>query len=166
MKYYAQISGREFEFRDERTLDESCGSSIAGQDTALHSIGGSLYSLLTDGHSHEVFVSPVSGGYRVQICGKSHFVAVESEKERFVRSLVSRNDETSMGFELKAPMPGLVMKILVRPGQSVKRGQGLCIIEAMKMENEIRSPVDGVVGKVFKGPADSVEKGALLMLFE
>ncbi len=166
MKYYAKTDGREFKFDPELITPGGLGETVSTRTTALDAINGNLFSLISDGTSHEIFVSKVDGGYRVQICGRAHFVSVENEKERFVRSLVSRNDEEDSRFELKAPMPGLVMKVLVEPGQAVKRGEGLCIIEAMKMENEIRSPVDGVVTKIFKKPSDSVEKDALLMRLE
>ena len=67
--------------------------------------------------------------------------------------------------ELKAPMPGLVLKVFVKHGESVKKGDSLFILEAMKMENIIKSPVDTVVGAIKIKPGDKVEKGQILLQF-
>ncbi|MFL5381405.1 MAG: biotin/lipoyl-containing protein, partial [Longimicrobiaceae bacterium] len=65
-----------------------------------------------------------------------------------------------------APMPGLVLKVEVEVGQAVKAGQGLVIVEAMKMENELKAPADGVVAKVLVQERQTVEKGATLIVLE
>ncbi|TSJ44296.1 biotin/lipoyl-binding protein [Mucilaginibacter corticis] len=67
--------------------------------------------------------------------------------------------------ELKAPMPGLVLKIFVEEGMAIKKGDSLIILEAMKMENIIKSPVDTVVRSVKIKPGDKVEKGQILLQF-
>jgi biotin carboxyl carrier protein len=67
--------------------------------------------------------------------------------------------------ELKAPMPGLVLKIFVKDGDAVQKGDSLFILEAMKMENIIRSPVDTVVKTIKIKPGDKVEKGQILVQF-
>ena len=67
--------------------------------------------------------------------------------------------------ELKAPMPGLVLKVMVNVGDEVKKGDNLFILEAMKMENIIKSPADVVVKTVKIKPADKVEKGQVLLQF-
>ena len=65
-----------------------------------------------------------------------------------------------------APMPGLVLSVMVEPGQSVRTGDGLLVLEAMKMENELRAPTDGVVKALHITPGDTVSKNALLLEFE
>jgi biotin carboxyl carrier protein len=67
--------------------------------------------------------------------------------------------------ELKAPMPGLVLKVFIKSGDTVQKGDSLFILEAMKMENIIKSPVDTVVGAIKIKPGDKVEKGQVLLLF-
>jgi biotin carboxyl carrier protein len=64
---------------------------------------------------------------------------------------------------LKALMPGRVVRLLVNNGDSVRRGQSLLILEAMKMENDIQSPVDGVVDEIFVSSGDTVEAGGQLL---
>ncbi|NJE05907.1 acetyl-CoA carboxylase biotin carboxyl carrier protein subunit [Thermococcus sp. M36] len=62
-----------------------------------------------------------------------------------------------------APMPGKILKILVKEGENVKTGQGLLILEAMKMENEIPAPKDGVVKKILVKEGDTVDTGQTLI---
>ena len=67
--------------------------------------------------------------------------------------------------EIKAPMPGMVLKVFVSEGMEVKKGDNLFILEAMKMENIIKSPADVVVKTVKIKPGDKVEKGQVLLMF-
>ena len=72
-------------------------------------------------------------------------------------------DETGAGGVLKAMMPGRVVRLFVKNGDTVRRGQSLLILEAMKMENEIQSPIDGTIKEVFVSPGDTVDSGAPLV---
>ena len=65
--------------------------------------------------------------------------------------------------DVKAPMPGLILDVLVEEGQEVKKGDHLLILEAMKMENVIKSPSDGLVTGLHAIKGDSVEKGKILL---
>ena len=68
------------------------------------------------------------------------------------------------GDTVSAPMPGTVLKVNVTVGQSVKAGDVLCVLEAMKMENEIKAPVDGKVAQVLATKGANVETGAALVV--
>jgi biotin carboxyl carrier protein len=74
-----------------------------------------------------------------------------------------REDESSAGGVVKALMPGRVVRVLVSKGDTVRKGTGLLILEAMKMENEIVAPADGVVDELFVTPGQTVEGGADLV---
>jgi biotin carboxyl carrier protein len=67
--------------------------------------------------------------------------------------------------ELKAPMPGLVLRITASEGDSINKGDTLLVLEAMKMENSIKSPGDGIVSKIMVKPGQAVEKNQLLVVF-
>lgn len=67
--------------------------------------------------------------------------------------------------EIKAPMPGMVLKVFVNEGMEIKKGDNLFILEAMKMENIIKAPADVTVKTVKIKPGDKVEKGQVLMMF-
>jgi len=64
---------------------------------------------------------------------------------------------------IKALMPGRIARVLVEKGAEVRRGEGLLVLEAMKMENEIPAPADGVIDEIFVKPGDTVEGGADLL---
>lgn len=68
--------------------------------------------------------------------------------------------------EIKAPMPGLVLNIIVNPGDVVKKGDVVIVLEAMKMENNLKSPADGVVKKIAVQKGNAVEKNQILIQFE
>ncbi len=74
-----------------------------------------------------------------------------------------REDEMGTGGVVKAMMPGRVVRVLVAKGDVVRKGAGLLILEAMKMENEIQAPADGTVDELFVEPGQTVESGAELM---
>jgi len=74
------------------------------------------------------------------------------------------DDEMSSGGVVKALMPGRVVRVLVSKGDTVQKGAGLLILEAMKMENEIQAPADGTVDELFVEPGQTVEAGAELLL--
>jgi len=68
--------------------------------------------------------------------------------------------------DIKAPLPGLILKILVKPGDMIKAGQNVLVMEAMKMENDIQSKHDGVVREIKVREGDSVEEGDLLIVLQ
>jgi biotin carboxyl carrier protein len=74
-----------------------------------------------------------------------------------------REDETGGNGVIKALMPGRIVRVLVNKGDRVSKGDGLLILEAMKMENEIQAPADGVVDEIFVEAAQTVESGADLV---
>ena len=65
--------------------------------------------------------------------------------------------------EVKAPLQGTVMKVLVKPGDSVKKGSPVCVIEALKMENDVPAPADGVVASINVKSGDSVKTDEVLL---
>lgn len=70
------------------------------------------------------------------------------------------------GTKVKSQMPGKIVRVLVTPGATVKKGQSIIVMEAMKMENEIKSPIDGVVKEIKVAEGQAVETGSELLKFE
>ena len=68
--------------------------------------------------------------------------------------------------DLKAPMPGLVLDIMVKEGEEVTEGQELIVLEAMKMENAIKSPQDGIIDKIQIDKQDKIDKNHTLLSFQ
>ncbi len=98
--------------------------------------------------------------------GNEYAVEVLTEQERLSREMFGDSGADQSASEIRAPMPGLVLNVLVAPGDAVSVGQPLLIMEAMKMENEIRSTVDGVIKQVVVQPQQPVEKDELLIVLE
>ena len=90
-------------------------------------------------------------------------LTVEDERTRHIRLLAGPGKVVDGHSVLKAPMPGLVLRILVAVGDPVTAGMPLLALEAMKMENELRATAPGVVGAVRVAAGDAVEKGQVLL---
>jgi pyruvate carboxylase subunit B len=91
---------------------------------------------------------------------------VLDERAHHIRGLTGAADQRRAAEVLKAPMPGLVVRIQVEPGVRVSAGDGLVVLEAMKMENELKAPAGGVVKRVRVTAGEAVEKGQVLVDFE
>ena len=105
------------------------------------------------------------GRYTLWIDGWRFEVEALDERTRTIRELSAKSGGPARPTPLKAPMPGLIVRVLVGPGDTVEAGQGLIVMEAMKMENELRAPAAGTVKVVAVQQGAAVEKGALLVDF-
>lgn len=101
--------------------------------------------------------------YQVNVNGRSLAVEVEDEKAALLRSLQSDKTTKLHSAQVRSPMPGKITRVLVSEGELIEAGQGVLILEAMKMENEIKAPSAGVVKSVRVKEADAVEKNAILI---
>jgi biotin carboxyl carrier protein len=94
-------------------------------------------------------------------------MTVRVEDERWRRLRQAKGLDTAGGeLALKAPIPGLVVKVLIADGEQVHTGQSLVILEAMKMENDLRAPRAATVGHVKVKPGDRVEQGQVLLTLQ
>jgi biotin carboxyl carrier protein len=124
---------------------------------------GSLYSLIMDGRSHQVTVTKGEGGYEVYLRGKTYPVQILDEAAKRLR--VSKRGAAASGQQtISAPMPGKVLKLLVKVGDSIQSGQGIVVVEAMKMENEIRSSAPGMVKEIKVSEGNTVNAGEVLVV--
>ena len=126
--------------------------------------GDQIYSFLMGDRSYEIFVNRTETGYEVQVAGERHEVTVADEYTQRITKLSGGMHAPKGDTQLKAPMPGLVVAVRAREGDAVKSGQGLVVLEAMKMENELRAPANGLVKSVKVSAGQKVEQGQLLMI--
>jgi len=161
MKYIAEIDGMEFpvEIIDDHHI--RFGNEIIEVDLAAVS-GQSLYSLLMDGESYEGYIYPDEDFWQVLLLGQFFSVRVLDEREKRLR-IPQQGPTPSTEFTLKAPMPGLVVAVMVAEGQLVEKGQILLILESMKMQNELRSPRPGTVTRMRVRTGESVEQKQVLL---
>ncbi|MCE3258805.1 MAG: acetyl-CoA carboxylase biotin carboxyl carrier protein subunit, partial [Bacteroidetes bacterium] len=90
---------------------------------------------------------------------------LKDKYDELLHTLGLDNLATKKVSEIKAPMPGMVLNVLVGEGTAVKKGDALIILEAMKMENILKSPADGIVKKVIATKGNAVEKNQVLIQF-
>jgi len=101
----------------------------------------------------------------IKVNGNIYTVAAKDQFDILLDQLGLSRLNSAKVSELKAPMPGLVLKLFVNEGSEVKKGDNLFILEAMKMENIIKSPADVVIKTIKIKPGDKVEKGQVLLIF-
>jgi acetyl/propionyl-CoA carboxylase alpha subunit len=106
------------------------------------------------------------GRYTLWIDGYRFDAEALDERTRAIRELSAQAAGPSGPAPLKAPMPGLIVRVNVKVGDAVEAGQGVVVMEAMKMENELRATAAGTVKSVDVAPGQAVEKGALLVSLE
>jgi biotin carboxyl carrier protein len=130
-----------------------------------HQLPHGAVSLIVDHASYSVEFEDVEDGMNVLV--RDHVFAVEVLDERALRLRGTGSRFALEGPQtVLAPMPGKVVKLLVALGDEVKEGQGLVVVEAMKMENELQSPKAGTVRSITAVEGASVEGGAPLVVVE
>ena len=123
-----------------------------------------LLSLIIDGRSYQVDIHTNKDRHEVLVEGEQFEFELFDERKALLKSSSGLGAEGVQ--EINSSMPGKIVKVLVEEGSEVDQGDGLVIVEAMKMENEIKSPKAGVVKKIGVAEGDTVEAGALLIVVE
>ena len=165
MKYFVSIAGRTVEVLVNGGTVTVDGKEVTAELRA--GPGTPVRNLLVDQMSWIVPIeSDGRGRWFLQRWGDRFEVTVVDERTRHIESLVGGGAAATGPVALKAPMPGLVVRLLVEPGQTVAGGQGILVLEAMKMENELKAPAPGVVDVIQVKVGAAVEKGALLVTFQ
>lgn len=163
MKYVVEVNGTRVVV--ELTSD---GVRVDGALNSAHlaDIAGTPIHLVTIGNAvHRVAVrrSGLRGRYSLWIDGYRFDVEALDERTRTIRDMTAASARVAGPAPLIAPMPGLIVRVDAREGEQVQAGQGLVVMEAMKMENELRAPSAGTVKVVHVTPGMAVERGALLV---
>jgi biotin carboxyl carrier protein len=127
--------------------------------------GFTNYSLIVDNRSFEVEVDVKEDEYRVLVDGRNYHIDLIDERRVRLGGLQS-GIQLQGRQNVSVPMPGKIIAVLVSEGDTVEKGQGLVIVEAMKMENEVRCPINGEVKEVRVKTGDAVEAGAVLAVVE
>jgi pyruvate carboxylase subunit B len=168
MKYFVTIGGSELVVN----LD---GEGVHFGDETLQAhvddVGGTPVHMVTIGAEvHRVLVKRDrdrgKGAYALWVGGYRFDVEAIDERTRIIRELSGDRDKATGPAPIVAPMPGLIVRVNVQVGDEVQSGQGVVVMEAMKMENELRSSSAGRVKTILAQPGTAVEKGARLVELE
>jgi biotin carboxyl carrier protein len=123
-------------------------------------VGSSDLSVLVDGVSHDVSLEKKSDGFGVIVRGDRFDVELKDA----VQGAAIGKPVASGPLKLTAPMPGKIVKVLATVGDTVEAGQGILVMEAMKMENELKAARKGVVQEIRVREGQAVEMGSLLLI--
>jgi biotin carboxyl carrier protein len=162
MKYLVTVGGREIEVEVDGDQVTVAGTT---RRATLRAIAGTpSRQLLVDGRPTVLTIrSSARGQWTLAVAGDRWEAEVVDERTRHIRSLTATANAARGPATLRAPMPGLVVRVLVEQGQEVAPGAGIVVLEAMKMENELKAPAAGVVGAVRVAAGAPVEKGQVLV---
>ena len=128
-------------------------------------VAPNIFSVLLNGESHQIRIAPRPDGTLTLHTGLAEYHAeVTDPRSRRGRRHGAVQAEGRQ--QITAPMPGKVVRLLVRQGDSVEAGQGLLVVEAMKMQNEIRSPKGGKIEKLLAKEGQPVNAGEVLLWVE
>ena len=167
MKYIVEVNGQ----RKTVSLDqgEVAYEADALVRAELSDVEGTPVRMVKLGtHVYRVVVEKRSGKgrYALWVDGYRFEVDALDERTRSIRDLSAANAAPTGPAPVLAPMPGLIVRVNVSAGDVVEAGQGIIVMEAMKMENELRATSSGTVKSVEVAPGTAVEKGMLLVSLE
>ncbi|MEN8181966.1 MAG: biotin/lipoyl-containing protein [Myxococcota bacterium] len=147
----------------EGVYDLTVGGETVRVDAAKS--GRTIYSVIEDGRQFEAMVEERGAhGFDILVSGRIHHLEAVDERSRLLAEqarTVATGPQT-----VEAEMPGKIVKVHLSVGAPVRVGQGVVVVEAMKMENEIRSPIDGVVKEISVSEEQTVETGQVLFVVE
>jgi biotin carboxyl carrier protein len=164
MRYYVTVDGETFEVDLSGEVPTVDGESLAAELT--HAPVTPTIHLLANGRSHALVASRVDRhGWDLHLDGERYEAVVVDERTRAIQAMTGQGHGPKGPKPVVAPMPGLVVRVAVSPGDRVEAGQSVVIMEAMKMENDLKAEAAGVVERVAAEPGQAVEKGAVLVAF-
>ncbi|MBI4508057.1 MAG: biotin/lipoyl-binding protein [Deltaproteobacteria bacterium] len=168
-KLAAQVANSEREVSVEPAGEGCFRVIIDGQEHLVDArpLEGGSWSMLIDGKQWVADVEPgKDGDLLVEINGTSTAIKIIDPRRRMLAQAALRPKAQGGPETVRAPMPGRVVKVLAKAGERVTAGQGLVVIEAMKMENELRAPRDALVQSVQVKEGQAVEAQEPLVVIE
>jgi biotin carboxyl carrier protein len=140
--------------------------TVNGEDVAIDSqlISPTELSLIFEGRAHRCLLDRTATDEAVVILGKRYPFTVEDP--RALKSRKARGTAAGGPLDIKSNMPGRVLRIIASEGDDVSKGQGLLVVEAMKMQNEMKTPREGRVRRIAVKEGDTVNAGQLLAVVE
>jgi biotin carboxyl carrier protein len=165
-EFVATWQGKDMTVRLEHRGHSNWSATIDGRPVLadVEVIASGVYSILVGTHSFLAVVDTRNA--QVQVGTREHLMSlgIEDARLRRVRSLAQNKNVARSGDEIvRAPIAGRVVKLLCEPGQTVAAGEGVIVVEAMKMENEIRAEHGGTVARIHVEPGASLESGQPLV---
>lgn len=143
-----EINGEEFDYQYEQLFDSNY----------ILKLGNKIYDISAQRIDREKYI--------VIINGNTFVVEARTALEEKAREVIEQHSLKNKEQEIKAPMPGMILKVKKQVGDTISPGESVMILEAMKMENELKSPKEGKIKEIIVKEGDTVEKGAKLFSIE
>ncbi len=163
MKYFVTVNGEPHEVELVERLGRLSvvydGKPVDARYEEVDRLGQA--ALLLSDRTYAVSIEGDANRSLVTVAGHLYDVEIEDERERAAHQ--AEREPGKKGGDVKSVMPGVVIKLLVAPGETVEKGRALLILEAMKMQNEITAPSDGKVTKIHVSEKQAVASGTLLV---
>ena len=164
MKIYANFNKHEYVYNSFYKDDlHHLLHNEQEQDFNVTALGNGRYSLVKNGRSYLIHLNRSEGIWHVNINGAYFPIQVEDERMRKVKELVKKVQSGPQELVIKAPIPGVVIKVNVEEGKSISKGEPLLILEAMKMENVIKANCDCQVEKILIKEKEAVQQNQELI---
>lgn len=165
------VDGIEFAFDFEEQTMETSGLTkftlvgIGGQtesvDLSVEQVATGIYSVLAGTQSHTVRIEETLNGLNVWVGDSMRSISLVDPRDR---ASIGDQGARSGPSEIRSQMPGKIIRLLVREGDDVEAGQGIIVVEAMKMQNEVKSPKSAHVKKIYVREGEAVIAGQALIL--
>jgi biotin carboxyl carrier protein len=169
--YFLVFSMNKIKINDRTELDVSVQDATASVNEKLLSwdmqeLPNGTFSILANGRNFNAVVENIDRAAKVlkmKINGNSYDLAIKEPIDQMLQKMGLNISTVKKVDAIKAPMPGLVLKVLVEEGQAIKKGDPVLILEAMKMENVFKAPADAIVKSIKVEERKAVEKGEVLI---
>jgi biotin carboxyl carrier protein len=177
MRFIAEVASKEIHLEVKKDLHTPLNytGEIDGEPITFNAqvINKGHVSVIWKGRSYDVEVertgdlsSSLDGRRAAKVVGRVVRFNMLDERRKKMRDATENTLGNSEGAKIESPMPGKVLRILVEQGCEVKSGQGIIVIEAMKMENILKTPSDGIVSNYYVQEGQTVSSGQLLATIE
>jgi biotin carboxyl carrier protein len=169
LKFRVALEGQNLELQLQRQGNGSDyryvleGVEGPSESASVIEIRPGVFSVLLGARSFTVYLSKNRESVETSVGNVRHWLSLSDARDRRAGA---RANAASGPMEVRSQMPGKIIKILVAPGAAVTAGQGLMVVEAMKMQNEMKSPKDGVVARIQVCEGATVAAGETLVVIE
>jgi biotin carboxyl carrier protein len=168
LKLRVEVDGEALELQLQKQGNDSNYSYAlqggeSGPDASVVELSPGVFSVLLGMRSFTVHLAKNGERMEASVGNARHWLTVSDWRDR---RMGAKANIASGPMEIRSQMPGKIIKVLVTPGSAVVAGQGLLVVEAMKMQNEVKSPKDGVVGRIQASEGATVGAGETLIVIE
>jgi len=169
MKLTAELNNEPHEVEIKRGADSKLTAQIDGRTYELEASEPepNVHLLKHANKIYEIFVSPnekIGEPFVVKVGNQSYEIKIYDPKR--LRGSGAVGGQIEGASEIKTAMPGKVVRVLVETGAEIKTGEGVIIVEAMKMQNEMKSPKDGIIKQIRFAEGETVNAGDVLVVIE